>query len=150
MPHRHGLENHLIYDTNNEYWDLGPAALIEHAISRREGLLGFGGPFVVSTGQHTGRSPKNKFVVEETSSAQEIWWGVVNVSFPEDKFDSIHKRLSAYLQGKDLFVQDCWAGADPRYRIPIRAVNEYAWHNLFARRLFIRPELGTTENHRPQ
>jgi phosphoenolpyruvate carboxykinase (ATP) len=88
-------------------------------------------------------------VVEEPSSAEEIWWGSVNVSISEEKFDRVHRGMSAYLQGKELFVLDCWAGAHPDYRIPIRVINEYAWHNLFARQLFVRPKPGETEDHIP-
>jgi len=95
---------------------------------------------VVRTGQYTGRSPDDKFVVKEPSTQDRIWWGQVNRPFDLARFDALYGRLLAYLQGSDLYIQDCFAGADPDHRIPIRIVTEYAWHNLFARQLFVRPD----------
>ena len=108
------------------------------------------GPLVVRTGHHTGRSPNDKFTVDEPSSAEHIWWGDVNRPFDAERFDELHRRMVAYLQLKDVFVQDCWAGANPKYRLPIRIITEYAWHSLFARNVFIQatPEGGV--NHKPE
>jgi ATP-dependent phosphoenolpyruvate carboxykinase len=133
---RYGLEHHGIQNVNQVYWNLGTAALVGNAIRRREGLLAAGGAFVVRTGQYTGRSPDDKFVVQEPSTQDRIWWGPVNRPFDSARFDALYGRLLAYLQGSDLYVQDCFAGADPDHRIPIRIITEYAWHNLFARQLF--------------
>ena len=148
-PSHHGLEHHGIHNVNQTFWNLGTAALVENAIRRREGLLAAGGPLVVRTGQYTGRSPDDKFVVREPSTEDRIWWGVVNRPFEPARFDALYGRLLAYLQGGDLYVQDCFAGTDPRYRIPIRIITEYAWHNLFARQLFVRPDWTKTHEHVP-
>ncbi len=113
--------------------------LYEEAVGRREGLIARHGPLVVRTGVHTGRSPEDKFVVKESSSEHRIDWGKVNRPLEEEKFERLHRRLLSYLSGKNLFVQDLFLGADPRYRIPMRIVTEYAWHSLFVRTLFIRP-----------
>jgi phosphoenolpyruvate carboxykinase (ATP) len=120
------------------YWNLPTPALYEEAIRRYEGMLGHLGPLVVRTGQHTGRLPKDKFLVREPSSESKIWWGKVNKPMEIGKFDALYHRLCAYLQGKDVFVENSYAGADERYRVPIRAVTERAWHSMFARNMFIR------------
>jgi len=128
-----GLEN-----LGQLHWNLSTPALYEEAIRRYEGLLSHLGPLVVRTGQFTGRLPKDKFIVREPSSESKVWWGKVNRPIAPDKFDALHHRLCAYLQGKDLFIEDCYAGADERYRLPIRIISERAWHTLFARTMFIR------------
>ncbi len=149
-PSHFGLDRHGIQNVNQVYWNLGTAALVENAIRRREGLLAAGGAFAVRTGQYTGRSPHDKFIVQEPSTQERIWWGSVNRPFDPPRFDVLYGRLLAYLQGSDLFVQDCFAGADPAYRVPIRIVTEYAWHNLFARQLFVRPDWTRTHEHVPR
>jgi phosphoenolpyruvate carboxykinase (ATP) len=100
-------------------------------------VLAAEGPLVCRTGQHTGRSPNDKFVVREPSSEQHVHWGTVNRPVDAEKFETLHRDLIAYLADKELYVLDAWAGADPAYRLPIRVVNEYAWHNLFARNMFL-------------
>lgn len=124
--------------------------LYEEAIRRREARLAHLGPLVVRTGQHTGRSPNDKFIVRESSSEDKVWWGKVNKGMAPAQFDGLHRRLLAYLQGKDLFVQDCFAGADPQYRLPIRVITETAWHSLFARDMFIRAKPEELATHVPQ
>jgi phosphoenolpyruvate carboxykinase (ATP) len=137
MQSRYALQNHGIQNTGQEYWNLSTPALYEEAVRRREALIGHLGPLVARTGHHTGRSPNDKFVVREPSSEEKIGWGAVNRPFPPERFDALYQRLLAYLQAKDVFVQDCYAGADPDYRLPIRVLTETAWHSLFARNLFI-------------
>jgi phosphoenolpyruvate carboxykinase (ATP) len=149
-PSRFDLNQHGILNVNQAYWNLGTAALVENAIRRREGLLASGGALVVRTGQYTGRSPDDKFVVQEPSTQERIWWGPVNRPFDPARFDALYGRLLAYLQGSDVYVQDCFAGADPAHRIPIRIVTEYAWHNLFARQVFVRPDWTKTQDHVPR
>ena len=133
------LERHGIRNVGTVYWNLGTPSLYEEAIRRREGRVAHLGPLVVRTGQHTGRSPNDKFVVREGESAGRVWWGKVNRELAADRFAGLHRRLLAYLQGKDLFVQDLFVGADPEYRVPVRVITETAWHNLFARNMFLRP-----------
>ena len=146
----HGLENHGLYNLNDIFWNLPTPALYEHAIRRREGAMSHLGPLVVRTGHHTGRSANDKFIVDEADSHDQIWWGTINKPIPEQNFDILHQRMASYLQMKDVYVQDCFAGADPEYRMPIRIITEYAWHNLFARNLFIQPEPEDLEHHVPQ
>ncbi|HLW37579.1 MAG TPA: phosphoenolpyruvate carboxykinase [Candidatus Eremiobacteraceae bacterium] len=117
--------------------NLSTARLFEEAIKRGEGLAAAHGPLVVRTGKHTGRSPNDKFFVREPSSERFIDWGKTNKPFESDKFTALLARVDDYLREKDVYVLDAFAGADPTYRIPVRVVTELAWHNLFARNLFI-------------
>ena len=100
-----------------------------------------GGALTVATGIHTGRSPKDKFIVDTPSIRDHINWGNVNKPISEENFDSLFKKVTSYLQGRDVFVQDCFAGADPEYRLNVRVVTESAWPNLFAQNMFIRPSV---------
>jgi phosphoenolpyruvate carboxykinase (ATP) len=122
------------------YWNLTTEALYEEAVFRGEGTTTLGGPFVVNTGKHTARSVNDKFVVRHVDSENNVWWGVYNRPFDIDKFDALHARLLGYLQGRDVFVQDLYAGADEAYRLPVRIVTEFAWHNMFMRNMLITPE----------
>jgi phosphoenolpyruvate carboxykinase (ATP) len=97
------------------HWDNSTPALYEEAIRRYEGMVSHLGPLVIRTGQYTGRLPKDKFLVREPSSEQKIWWGKINQPFEPARFEALKNRLCAYLQGKDLFVQNCYAGADQRF-----------------------------------
>jgi phosphoenolpyruvate carboxykinase (ATP) len=149
-PSKHGLDLHGLHNLNVAYWNLGTAQLVEHAIQRREGNLASGGALVVRTGQFTGRSPKDKFVVRDEITDPNIHWGPVNQPMSEAHFDRIYKRMMAFWQGHDVYVQDCYVGADPEFTLPVRVVSQVAWHNLFARQLFIRPNPLETENHKPE
>jgi phosphoenolpyruvate carboxykinase (ATP) len=120
--------------------NLSVPQLVEKVLSRREGLLTSSGAVRAETGKYTGRSPEDKFIVEEASTKEKIDWGKVNKPFSPEKFDALYKKVLTYLKDKEeLFLFNGYAGADLKYRLPIRVVNEYAWHNLFAHQLFIRP-----------
>jgi len=123
--------------TDRIRWNLSTAALYEEAIRRGEASIAANGPLACRTGQHTGRSPNDKFVVREPASEANVAWGKVNRPMSPEQFDRLHADFIASLTGKELFVLDCYAGADPTYRLPVRVINEYAWHNLFCRNLFI-------------
>ena len=151
LDRAHGLEALGIVRSGPVHWNLSPAALYEEAIRGGEGVLAAEGPLVARTGVHTGRSPNDKFVVREPSSEAHVHWGGVNRPVDEAKFDLLHRDMMAFLEDKKLYVLDAWAGADPAFRMPIRVVNEFAWHNLFARNMFI-PELDAARlaGHAPQ
>ena len=119
------------------HWNRGTAALYEEAIKRGEGVIAEGGPLVCQTGIHTGRSPNDKFLVQEPSSQDNVWWGTVNRPIDVEQFRALKETTLASLKGKELFVQDCFAGADPSYRLPVRIITECAWHSLFARTMFL-------------
>ena len=133
-----GLEALGIRNVNTLWWNLNRPALYEHALQRHEALLAHRGPLVVRTGQYTGRSPNDKYVVKEPSSEDKVWWGQVNPPFDEAQYEALRARLTAYLQGKDLYVEDCNVGADPKWQMPIRVITETAWHTLFVRNMFLR------------
>jgi phosphoenolpyruvate carboxykinase (ATP) len=120
-------------------WNLTPAELIEETIIRGEGVLTDTGALAVDTGEFTGRSPKDRFVVCDEKTENTVWWGDINIKFSPEKFDKLYDRVTAYLSGKDIYVRDAYACADPRYRINIRVVTEFPWSNLFANNLFARP-----------
>lgn len=145
----HGLENHGLYNLNAIYWNLPTPALYEQAILRHEGALSHLGPLVVRTGHHTGRSANDKFIVKESGSQEHIWWGKINRPLAAENFDQLHLRMASYLQMKDVYVQDCFAGADADYRMPIRIITEHAWHSLFAHNLFIQPTADELKEHVP-
>ena len=136
---RHGLDQHGIKPAKAVHWNQSVPALYEHAMRRGEGRLAQGGPFVAITGEHTGRSPNDKFIVEEASTKGDIWWGDVNRPIGADSFERLRKRVLDRLQKSELFVQDCNTGADPAHRLKVRLVTENAWHALFARNMFLRP-----------
>ncbi|MGE5680089.1 MAG: phosphoenolpyruvate carboxykinase (ATP), partial [Bacillota bacterium] len=132
------LEELGIKNINDVFYNLSTAQLNERAIYRREGVLSHYGPIVVRTGQHTGRSPNDKFIVKESSSQDNVWWGKINQSMEENKFDHLFDKMKAYIQNKEIYVQDCFAGADKDFRLGLRVITETAWHNLFARNMFRR------------
>ncbi len=140
------LENHGLMNLNKIYWNLPTEALYEEAIFRDEGKLTQLGPLVVNTGKHTARAASDKFVVREPDTEGHIWWGQYNRPFSADKFEELFSRVQGYLQGRDVFVQDCYAGADMNYSLPVRVITELAWHSLFARNMFISPK--TNEDYR--
>ncbi len=148
---KYGLENHGIRNPGSVYWNTSTPGLYEQAIRRREGHMAHLGPLVVRTGQHTGRSPRDKFIVNEPSSNDKVAWGRVNQPLSEENWKQLNRRLRSYLQGRDLFVQEAYAGADPNYRLPIRVITEHAWTALFARNLFIHThDPQELENHVPE
>ena len=135
----YGLENHGLTNLRLAYWNLPTEALYEEIVFRNEGKISHKGPVVVNTGKHTARAANDKFIVWESSTSDRIWWGQYNRPYEEEKFGELYARLQGFLQGKDVFVQDCYAGADPDYRMPVRIITEYAWHSHFARNMFILP-----------
>jgi phosphoenolpyruvate carboxykinase (ATP) len=147
----YGLQNHGLMNLRRVYWNLPEPALYEEAIFRGEGRLCSEGPFVVHTGKHTARAAADKFVVREPSSESYIWWGQHNRPFSTEGFNTLLCRLQAYLQGRDVFVQDCFGGADAEYRLPVRIITEQAWHSLFARTMFLKPgSLDENRRHVPE
>jgi phosphoenolpyruvate carboxykinase (ATP) len=147
---QYGLDRHGIENVNVVYWNVSTPLLYEEALRRREGRLAHLGPLVVRTGQYTGRSPRDKFIVREPSSEPQVWWGDVNRPMDPQKFHVLRGRLLAYLQDRDIFVQDCFVGADPRFRVPLRVITETAWHSLFARNMFIQATADELAQHVPQ
>lgn len=131
------LSNHGLLKLDRVFWNLPTPALYEEAIFRGEAHMVYGGPLIVNTGKWSARAANDKFIVRESSTEDKIWWGVYNRPFSQEKFDGLLARLQAFLQGEELFVQDCYVGADPNYRMPIRIITDSAWQSLFARNMFL-------------
>jgi phosphoenolpyruvate carboxykinase (ATP) len=145
-----GLEAHGIRATKPVHVNLPAAALYEHVVRRNEGAIAAEGPLVCRTGAHTGRSPNDKFVVDEPSSTGQIWWGKVNKPMQPAHYAALRADVVAHLNQQELFLQDLYAGADPAYRLSVRFVQELAWHNLFVRNLFIVPPAADLPGFQPR
>src|SRR4029077_11883539 len=141
-----GLDRQGIRHLGTQHWNQSAPVLYEHAIRRGEGELAFGGSFSVSTGPYTGRTPRDKYIVNEPGTKDTVWWGAINQPIDPDRFESIHQRMLAYLQGRELFVQDLYAGADPEYRLPVRVVTDSAWPSLFSPNIFIPPPVSELDD----
>jgi phosphoenolpyruvate carboxykinase (ATP) len=150
-PHsRYGLENHGLTNLGEVFWNLPTPRLYEKIMIRGEGRLSHLGPIAVRSGHHTGRSADDKFIVRESSSQKDIWWSKINPPLAEKYFEQLHQRMALHLQTYDIFVQDCFVGADPEYRLPIRIITQYAWHSLFARNMFIQATPKELATHIPE
>ncbi|MHB1277295.1 MAG: phosphoenolpyruvate carboxykinase (ATP) [Bacteroidia bacterium] len=139
----------IISKASKVHRNLSPAELVEHAIGRGEGQLTSTGALAADTGEFTGRSPKDKFVVYDENTKDSVWWGDVNNRFESDKFDQLLEKVIAHYAGKEIFVRDAYACADNNYRLNIKVINETAYQNLFANNLFLRPsaeELKTQQH----
>jgi phosphoenolpyruvate carboxykinase (ATP) len=129
-----GLKN-----VEDAYWNLTPSELVEETVIRGEGMLTDVGALAIDTGKFTGRAPKDKFIVADKNTEESVWWGDVNFKISPENFDRLHDKIASYLQGKTVYVRDCYACADPKYRLNIRVVSETPWANMFSNNLFLRP-----------
>ena len=131
------------------YYNLTTAELYEHAVMMGEAEISEHGALLCNTAPNTGRSANDKFVVDEASSTENVWWGKVNKKFTEEKFNALKNRVLGYLQNRDVYVLDCMAGADDTYKLPVRVINEHAWHNMFCKNMFIAATEKELENFIP-
>ncbi len=143
----YGLEHLGMKNLGIVYRNLSVPKLVEHALIRGEGTLAANGALVVETGKYTGRSPKDKFIVDEPGSRHEVLWNSLNVPISEEKFDHLYQRMLDYVQGRNLYIFDGYVGADPQHQFGVRIVNEFAWQNLFVHQLFRRPLEEQLTNH---
>lgn len=150
------LENHSkskvlmeINTSGNVYLNLPPATLVEMALARQEGFLTSTGALMADTGEFTGRSPKDRFIVLDEKTKDSVWWGDINIPFEPAKFDLLEQKMKYFLSEKDLFVRDAYVGADPQHRLNLRVFNTMAWHNLFCHNMFLRPEKEELEHFEP-
>ncbi|MDX8401888.1 MAG: phosphoenolpyruvate carboxykinase (ATP) [Mariprofundaceae bacterium] len=140
---KEALERLGLRNLEEVYRDLPTPTLYEHAVRNREGHLAHMGALVVRTGHFTGRAVKDKFIVDEPGSHDHVWWGDFNRAFPEARFDALYARVCRYLEGQQIYIEDCLVGADSQYEKPVRVITQDAWHALFARTMFVRPvDLG--------
>ena len=144
------LESLGLQGVSKAFWNLSPDALIEETIKRGQGILADNGALVVSTGEFTGRSPKDRFIVEDSITSLTVDWGHINMKFDPSKFDQLERKLVKYLEGKDVFIRDAMACADAQYRLNIRVATEYPWSNQFVSNMFIRPTKEEIEKFEPE
>ena len=145
------LSEHGIEPTGAVHWNPTTSQLYNAALQRGEGTIAEGGPLAVDTGKHTGRSPKDKFVVREPGSEERIWWGDVNAEFSEERFEGLRDKVTAAIEsGEELYIVDAFAGADPKQRIAVRVVTNHPYHALFARTMFIDPTEEELRDFEPQ
>ncbi|MGH9612530.1 MAG: phosphoenolpyruvate carboxykinase (ATP) [Bryobacteraceae bacterium] len=147
---RHDLRESGLENFRVARFHLSAAALLEKALQNGEGYLSNRGALAVRTGQFTGRSPKDKYVVLEPGTEPNVHWGEINQPMSEEAFDRLYGRMLPFWKDREAFVQDCFAGADPRYSLPVRVVTQRAWHALFARQLFLRPDAKQLEDFQPK
>ncbi len=140
-----GLKN-----STNVFWNLTPAELVEDTILLGEGMLSSTGAVAIETGEFTGRSPKDRFIVSDAVTEDAVWWGDINIKFSPEKFDKLYDRVMDYLEDKDIYVRDSYACADDRYRMNIRTINEVPWGNMFAYNMFLRPTKTEIQNFTPE
>ena len=150
-PSQYGLEHHGLTGMRREYWNLGESALVEQIVRREEGMLGNLGAVIINTLPYTGRSPDDKFIVQDpTLENDPVDWGKVNHPITPEKFDRLAWKVAAYLQSRDVFIHDLMVGAHPVYQMPIRIITDQAWQSLFARNLFLRLPQEQFENAVPE
>lgn len=140
-----GLEN-----VGVAYWNLSPAELVEETILKGQGVLTNTGALAIETGEFTGRSPKDRFIVKDATTEDAVWWGDINIPFTPEKFDALKNRINAYLGNREVYVRDAFAGADENYRLSLRVINEFPWSNMFASNMFLRPTDHEIANFEPE
>lgn len=145
-----GLERWGLANARRVYWNLTPAEYYEHIVRNGEGIITDTGAIRVLTGQYTGRSPKDKFVVDEPAIHDDIWWGSINQPVSAEVFENLYRKTIKYLNEKALYVMDAFAGADHKSRLPIRLISEMAYHGLFSWNMFVRPNAEELVSHDPQ
>lgn len=149
IPETENLKELGLGNVANAFWNLTPAELTEDSILRGMGVLADTGALAIDTGEFTGRSPKDRFIVADDKTEDVVWWGDINIKMTPENFDKLYAKVTAYLQERDVYVRDSYACADEDYRINIRTITEYPWSNMFAYNMFLRPtpeELKTFEN----
>lgn len=143
------LDQYGIKNANVNY-QLSPDQLHSIAIKKGQGVETSSGALAINTGEFTGRSPKDRFIVKDAITEDKVWWGNINIPFDPDKFQKLYDKVTAYLSGKEVYVRDSYACADPKYKLNIRVITEYAWSNLFAYNMFLRPTEQELEHFEPE
>lgn len=138
------------FSDGKAWWNLPPNELQKIAIEKEGAVRTASGAIAVNTGEFTGRSPKDKFTVKDGITESTVWWNNFNIPFDPAKFESLQRKMIAYLNGKEIYVRDAYVCADWRYRMSVRVVNEYAWSNLFVSNMFINPEEKELDNFSPE
>ena len=133
----------------NANWNLSPEKLTEISLTKNYATMANSGAISINTGEFTGRSPKDRFVVKDSTTENAVWWGDVNIPFSSEQYNTLYNKVTEYLKGKDIYVRDVYACADENFRLNIRVINEYPWSNLFAYNMFLRPTEEELNNFTP-
>ena len=139
-PETANLEELGLGNVANAFWNLSPAELVEETILKGMGVLADNGALAIDTGEFTGRSPKDRFIVCDEKTEEAVWWGDINIKMTPDHFDKLYDKVTSYLQQRDVYVRDAYACADENYRLNLRVITEFPWSNQFAYNMFLRPE----------
>jgi ATP-dependent phosphoenolpyruvate carboxykinase len=134
----------------NQFWNLSPSELMEDAIINGQGVLTDTGAIAIETGEFTGRSPKDRFIVRDEKTEDAVWWGDINLEFSSEKFDALYNRMKSYMTERDVYVRDAYACADDEFRLNLRVVTELPWSNQFAYNMFLRPTDEEIQNFEPE
>lgn len=145
-----GLDYLGLKNLNTVHWNLPAAALVADAVKKGEAVLGKGGALLADTGEHTGRSANDRFVVKDATSENVVDWGKVNKPISSAAFDRLYDKVVQFYEGRDAFIQDLWAGANETYRLPVRMINQKSWHNMFVRNMFIEPTVDERKDFTPE
>jgi phosphoenolpyruvate carboxykinase (ATP) len=150
VPKTENLKELGLGNVNTALWNLTPAELTEETILQGQGVLSDTGALVINTGEFTGRSPKDRFVVCDEKTEEAVWWGDINIKFTPENFDKLYGKITAYLTGRDVYIRDAYACADENYRLNLRVITEFPWSNMFASNMFLRPGNEELENFNPE
>ena len=131
-------------------YQLSPKELHDITVEKGQGVTANNGALAINTGEFTGRSPKDRFIVKDDITADKVWWGPINLPFSPQNFDDLYGRVTDYLSGKEIYVRDAFACADDNYRLNIRVVNEFPWSNMFASNMFLRPDKASLASFDPE
>ena len=150
VPKTSNLKELGLGNIDKAHWNLTPEQLTQTALDLGQGRLSDTGALVINTGEFTGRSPKDRFIVFDEKTEESVWWGDINIKFTPENFDKLHAKINDYLTGKEVYVRDAYACADDNYRLNLRVVTEFPWSNMFASNMFLRPEKAELENFNPE
>ena len=150
VPKTSNLKELGLGNIDKAHWNLTPEQLTQTALDLGQGRLSDTGALVINTGEFTGRSPKDRFIVCDEKTEESVWWGDINIKFTPENFDKLHAKINDYLAGKEVYIRDAYACADDNYRLNLRVVTEFPWSNMFASNMFLRPEKAELENFNPE
>ena len=150
VPKTSNLKELGLGNIDKAHWNLTPEQLTQTALDLGQGRLSDTGALVINTGEFTGRSPKDRFIVCDEKTEESVWWGDINIKFTPENFDKLHAKINDYLAGKEVYIRDAYACADDNYRLNLRVVTEFPWSNMFSSNMFLRPEKAELENFNPE
>jgi phosphoenolpyruvate carboxykinase (ATP) len=150
QPNTDNLKDLGLNQLSTIYWNLTPAQLVKESVDRKMGVITDTGALAIDTGEFTGRSPKDRFIVCDSKTENAVWWGDINIKFSSEKFDGLYNKMIKYFEGKDVFVRDAYACSSDEFRLNLRVINEYPWSNHFANNMFIDPNKNELADFNPE